>query len=90
MDELLKQARAEPDATKRYADYNNIGKLIMEDVPEIPIYYYGHAWVVSPQVVNWAFDAMARAALRGDGRRSIAASPVVKLMGLPVGVRADR
>ncbi len=59
VDELLKQARAEPDAQKRYADYFHIGQVVMQDVPEIPIYYYGHAWVVSPQVINWAFDAMA-------------------------------
>ena len=76
MDAAAEAARAEPDAAKRYADYNHIGQMIMEDVPEIPIYYYGYARVVSPQIINFAYDEMGGAALRRDGRRSIAASPV--------------
>jgi len=58
VDKDLLAARAEPDATKRYADYNAVGKLIMQDVPEIPIYYYGRDSVVSPQVINYKYDAM--------------------------------
>ena len=45
VDAGLLAARAEPDAAKRYADYNAVGKMIMQDVPEIPIYFYGVARV---------------------------------------------
>ncbi len=58
VDAMLTAARAEPNQQKRYDMYNQIGKLVMEDVPEIPIYYYGTARVVSPQVVNWSYDEM--------------------------------
>ncbi len=63
VDKMLLQARAEPDAQKRYDMYNAIGKLIMQDVPEIPIYFYGLADVVSPQAVNFKVDKMGNARL---------------------------
>jgi peptide/nickel transport system substrate-binding protein/oligopeptide transport system substrate-binding protein len=58
VDAALLAARAEPNAAKRYADYNAVGKVIMQDVPEIPIYYYGVARVKSPQVINFQYDEM--------------------------------
>ena len=58
VDAGLLAARAEPDAAKRYADYNAVGKMIMQDVPEIPIYFYGVARVKSPQIINFQYDEM--------------------------------
>jgi ABC-type transport system substrate-binding protein len=58
VDSDLLAARAESDPTKRCQMYNAIQKEILADAPEIPIYYYGYARVVSPQVENFAYDAM--------------------------------
>jgi peptide/nickel transport system substrate-binding protein/oligopeptide transport system substrate-binding protein len=58
VDADLVAARAESDPTKRCSMYNAIQREILADAPEIPIYYYGYARVVSPQVENFAYDAM--------------------------------
>ena len=58
VDRMLLQARAETDTTKRFDLYNRIQKLILSDAPEIPIYFYGTARVISPQVQNFKYDAM--------------------------------
>jgi len=63
VDQMLLDARAESDQQKRYDDYNAIGKKIMEDVPEVPIYFYGLADVVTPQAVNFIVDKMGQSRL---------------------------
>jgi oligopeptide transport system substrate-binding protein len=58
VDQMLAQARATADDQQRYDLYNQIQQKILADAPEIPIYFYGYARMVSPQVVNFQYDAM--------------------------------
>ena len=47
--------------------------MIMQDVPEIPIYFYGVARVVSPQIINLPYDEMGAPHFAEMGRRSVSA-----------------
>ena len=58
VDQMLLKARAETDTAKRDQMYTQIEKVILADAPEIPIYFYGRAGVISPQAQNFLYDAM--------------------------------
>lgn len=54
-DDLLTQIEASSDPSQRYALFEQANKLLFEDMPVIPIYYYSDVNLVSPVVKNW-FD----------------------------------
>jgi len=58
VDKLLEEARKETDDEKRYELYRKAEKMILEDAPIVPIYFYRYAIVVQPEVKNYVRSAM--------------------------------
>lgn len=58
VDKLLEEARKETDEEKRHELYRKAEKMILEDAPIVPIYFYQFARVVQPQVKNYHISAM--------------------------------
>jgi peptide/nickel transport system substrate-binding protein/oligopeptide transport system substrate-binding protein len=58
VDKLLEEARKETDENKRYELYRKAEKMILDDAPIVPIYFYRYAIVVQPEVKNYVRSAM--------------------------------
>lgn len=58
VDRILEQARSETDDTKRHELYAQAEKIILDDAPIVPIYFYSFARVVQPNVKNYIYSAM--------------------------------
>ena len=52
-DELLNLSSREPDQKKRFAMLREAETLMLDEMPVLPIYWYVHSYLVSPQVKNW-------------------------------------
>lgn len=51
-DKLIKDAYKEPDEAKRFALLHDAEKLLMEDAPVLPLYYYSTAYLQSDKAVD--------------------------------------
>jgi oligopeptide transport system substrate-binding protein len=58
VDELLLQARGTQDAQQRYNLYAQAEKLILSDMPAIPLYYYRDFLVTNNRIGGFARDPM--------------------------------
>lgn len=58
VDKLLEQARQETDDQKRWEMYAEAERMILDDAPIVPIYFYTAARVVQPNVKNFVQSAM--------------------------------
>lgn len=58
VDKLLEDARKETDAEKRHELYRKAEKMILDDAPIVPIYFYSYARVVQPTVKNFQLSSM--------------------------------
>jgi oligopeptide transport system substrate-binding protein len=58
VDKILEQARSETDDTKRHELYAQAEKMILDDAPIVPIYFYSFARVVQPNVKNYVWSPM--------------------------------
>lgn len=52
-DELLAQSRRTPDQAARFALFQEAEKILLEESPMIPLYYYTRAYLISPRVENY-------------------------------------
>lgn len=52
-DGLITAAMAGTDATKRMEDMKTAEKLLMEEMPIMPIYFYTKSWAISEKVSNY-------------------------------------
>ena len=52
-DELLELAAQESDTQKRFSYFEECEKLIAENAPILPIYFYVHVTLRSPTVKGW-------------------------------------
>lgn len=52
-DRLIDQAATEPDNAKRYSLFQDAEKILMEEMPVIPIYHYAKPYLKSPKVKGW-------------------------------------
>jgi oligopeptide transport system substrate-binding protein len=59
-DEWILQASREQDPEKRYGLFQQAEKLLLEEAPLIPIYYYRNKSLVSPSVRNWTPNPLDR------------------------------
>lgn len=57
-DEVLSKAAVEPDPARRAALMHNAERMLLEDLPVIPIYFYVTKHLVSPRVVGWQGNIM--------------------------------
>lgn len=57
-DEILNTSSREPDQKKRFAMLREAEQLMLEEMPVLPIYWYVHSYLVSPQVKNWKPSVM--------------------------------
>ena len=64
VDELLQQARATVDAQQRYNLYEQAEKLILADMPAIPLYFYRYFRVVAGRVHGFTVDPMGTTDMR--------------------------
>ncbi len=51
-DELIKEAKAEADEAKRFAALYEAEKILMDEVPIIPIHFYNQSYLVSDKVTG--------------------------------------
>lgn len=58
VDKILEKARSETDDEKRWELYAQAEKMILDDAPIVPIYFYSYARVVNPSVKNYTLSAM--------------------------------
>lgn len=59
-DDLLDRAAREPDAAKRIALLEEAERVLLEDLPIIPIYFYVSKHLVKPWVGGWTPNVMDR------------------------------
>ncbi len=59
-DQLLAKAGREMDKTKRFSYFQQAEKILMDEVPIIPIYFYRNKSLVHPAVKNWEPSLMDR------------------------------
>jgi peptide/nickel transport system substrate-binding protein len=59
VDKLLDEGAQTVDPAKRKAVYNQIQALVYQDMPVVPISYYGVNVVMKPQVKNFVFNPVA-------------------------------
>jgi oligopeptide transport system substrate-binding protein len=52
-DNLVLQARTEPDSEKRYALYRQAQQILLQDLPWIPLFFGQDHFVVKPYVKGW-------------------------------------
>lgn len=52
-DRLLLKAGKEGDPDKRYAIMHEAEKILLDELPIMPIYYYRSAYMLDPRVKNW-------------------------------------
>ncbi len=64
VDELLQKARATMDAQQRQNLYAQAEKLILTDMPALPLYSYRYHRVVGPRLRGFAVDPMGTTDLR--------------------------
>ncbi len=57
-DSLLKQAETETDTKKRAEFMQNAEKLLLADMPLIPIYYYTTQHLLNPKIKGWKDNVM--------------------------------
>ena len=58
VDELLQKARETLDARQRYNLYEQAEKLILADMPAVPLYFYRYFRVASDRVGGFTVDPM--------------------------------
>jgi oligopeptide transport system substrate-binding protein len=63
-DELIRQSAFEPDQEKRFEIFQQAEKLLLEEVPAIPIYFYRNKSLVHPSVKNWGANPLDRHAYK--------------------------
>ncbi|MDN4608116.1 peptide ABC transporter substrate-binding protein [Sporosarcina highlanderae] len=54
-DSLLSQSKVEQDDAKRYDLLHKAEKVLMDDMPFIPMYYYSSTYLTSPKLENVAY-----------------------------------
>jgi peptide/nickel transport system substrate-binding protein/oligopeptide transport system substrate-binding protein len=64
VDDLLQKARATTDGQQRNNLYAQAEKLILTDMPAVPLYYYRYYRVIGPRVHGFAVDPMGTTDLR--------------------------
>ena len=52
-DRLLHSALSAPNDAARYATYQRMEKILLEEMPALPLFYYTRARLISPRVVGW-------------------------------------
>ena len=57
-DSLIADAKATADQTKRFQDMHDAEKILMGDMPIIPIYYYTGTYVDNGKVTNDYYDPL--------------------------------
>ncbi len=58
VDDLLRQARATLDTQQRYNLYAQAEKIILTDMPAVPLYYYRYFRVANERIGGFAVDPM--------------------------------
>jgi oligopeptide transport system substrate-binding protein len=58
VDDLLTQARSTADAQQRYNLYAQAEKIILTDMPAIPLYFYRDYRVTNNRIANFVFNPM--------------------------------
>jgi ABC-type transport system substrate-binding protein len=64
VDELLQKARATMDAQQRQNLYAQAEKLILTDMPAVPLYFYRYYRVVGPRLRGFSVDPMGTTDMR--------------------------
>jgi oligopeptide transport system substrate-binding protein len=64
VDDLLQKARATMDGQQRYNLYAQAEKLILTDMPAVPLYFYRYYRVVGPRLHGYAVDPMGTTDMR--------------------------
>jgi peptide/nickel transport system substrate-binding protein/oligopeptide transport system substrate-binding protein len=64
VDELLQKGRATMDAQQRQNLYAQAEKLILTDMPAVPLYFYRYYRVVGPRLRGFAVDPMGTTDMR--------------------------
>ncbi len=64
VDDLLQKARATMDGQQRYNLYAQAEKLILTDMPAVPLYFYRYYRVVGPRVHGLTVDPMGTTDMR--------------------------
>lgn len=52
-DRLLRASMDTQTDEERFAIYQQLEKILMDEVPVIPIYFYTRVYAISPKVLNW-------------------------------------
>ncbi|MFA6289855.1 MAG: peptide ABC transporter substrate-binding protein [Opitutaceae bacterium] len=52
-DRLLRASTSAPTEAERMADYQQMEKILADEVPVIPIYFYTHVYALNPRVKGW-------------------------------------
>lgn len=55
---LVHQADQEPDPAKRQRLYQQSEAILLEDMPVMPLYYYRNNYLIRPEVLGWARNAV--------------------------------
>jgi peptide/nickel transport system substrate-binding protein/oligopeptide transport system substrate-binding protein len=64
VDDLLQKARATMDGQQRYNLYAQAEKLILTDMPAVPLYFYRYYRVVGPRLHGYTVDPMGTTDMR--------------------------
>jgi oligopeptide transport system substrate-binding protein len=56
IDGLLEAARVDQDRSSRIQRYSDADRVMLDDVPAIPLYYFRNYVLVKPHVQNWFFS----------------------------------
>ena len=52
-DRLQRGSKTAPTETERMADYQQMEKILADEVPVIPLYFYTHVFALNPRVKGW-------------------------------------
>ncbi len=64
VDDLLQEARATVDSQQRHNLYAQVEKLVLTDMPAVPLYYYRYFRVVGPRLHGFSVDPMGTTDMR--------------------------
>jgi len=52
-DALMDASSREPDTTRRMAQLQEAERLLLDELPMLPLYWYVHTWLKRPEVQGW-------------------------------------
>jgi len=59
-DELIRTAKGTTDTKKRFALYDQAEKILLEEMPLIPVYWYVRNYLIQPSVKGWHANILDR------------------------------